>query len=69
MIDLPELKPCPFYGSHSVALVGLEVRCGNCCAAGPFGVDGEQAIKRWNERAVVNHSKGDASKKQIKVEV
>jgi hypothetical protein len=32
-------------------------------------VDGEQAIKRWNERAVVNHSKGDASKKQIKVEV
>ena len=69
MKDLPELKPCPFCGSLAVALVGNDVRCGNCCAAGPFGVDGEQAIKRWNERSVVKHNKGDASKEQIKVEV
>ena len=45
-----ELKPCPFCGSSAVALVGLEVRCGNCTAVGPFGVTGEQAVKRWNER-------------------
>ena len=50
MKDLLDLKPCPFCGSHSVALVGLEVRCGTCCAVGPFGVDAEQAVTRWNER-------------------
>jgi len=50
MNGLYELKPCPFCGSHSVALVGLEVRCGTCSAVGPFGVDAEQAVTRWNER-------------------
>ena len=69
MKDLPELKPCPFCGSLAVALVGNDVRCGNCCAVGPFGMYGEQAIKRWNERAVGKHDKGNAANKQKKVEV
>ena len=45
------LDPCPFCGSASVALVGVVVRCGNCCASGPYGITREAAIQRWNERA------------------
>ena len=67
MKDLPELKPCPFCGSHSVALVGLEVRCGTCCAVGPIGVDAEQAVTRWNERDKVKHWETHDSTKQKKV--
>ena len=51
MEAMPELKPCPYCGSSSVALVDLTVRCGACCAVGPFGVNVEQAVRRWNERA------------------
>jgi hypothetical protein len=45
-----QLKPCPFCGSSSVALVDMTVRCGACCAVGPFGLNAEQAVRRWNER-------------------
>jgi len=59
-----ELKPCPFCGSSSVALVGLNVRCGACCAVGPFGVNAKQAVTRWNERSEEKAHKNLASVKQ-----
>ena len=55
MDALSELKPCPFCGSTSVALVGSEVRCGACCAVGPFGVNPEQSVRRWNVRIEVKY--------------
>ena len=58
MEPLPDLKPCPYCGSASVYLVGLAVRCGTCCAAGPFGTNPEQAVKRWNDRANDSSSLG-----------
>jgi hypothetical protein len=63
MEDLPVLKPCPFCGSHSVALVDLTVRCGTCCAVGPFGLNAEQAVRRWNERYEVKTGKAFAMNK------
>ena len=60
METLPKLKPCPFCGSSAVALVDLTVRCGSCCAVGPFGVSAEQAAQRWNERAEAKFDKSKA---------
>ena len=49
--SIDDLQPCPFCGSTLVALVGMVVRCGKCCATGPFGSTREDAVLRWNGRA------------------
>ena len=50
MDSIVDLKPCPFCGSLSVAIVGSFVRCGGCGAVGPYGYTNEEAAERWNRR-------------------
>lgn len=43
--------PCPFCGSERLFLLEDEiywVSCSECGANGPSGVDGKEALKRWN---------------------
>lgn len=56
MSDAPELKPCPFCGSHDIRPAGATPhhyhRCQNCGCEGPvFSTTPELAVEAWNRRA------------------
>lgn len=50
-IDKMEPRPCPFCNSERLIILQDEnywVACLNCCAEGPDGMNGKEAIARWN---------------------
>lgn len=50
-----DILPCPFCGSselHEESGVDMfRVGCDDCFAEGPHGVDEQEAITAWNDRA------------------
>ncbi len=72
----PGLEPCPFCGASDLYILGcvneaetmfwFGVICENvaCRAEGPIGNTREEAIRRWNTRALA-HDKVDESNKGV----
>lgn len=55
MVNMPELKPCPFCGGIAILFVdhGVRVKCMKCDASSKCLIDSDRAYGNATERVVI----------------